>query len=162
MYFIYLDVQSFMPFSLAAIILSVLSYNEASMFDNGPQFTVKAEANKEFDKSCLIGTFNTGDMADCLEHCLKDCRCQSFQICRNTKCQLCSNHKEDNGSLLQENDSCIYATYEMQQLTKTLQVKHNLLIHRIQNRLFFDCFKIGNVSYDYTGLYSFSMLQNIN
>jgi hypothetical protein len=71
--------------------------------------------NKTFDDSCLINekTFNTGSIADCLEHCLEDCRCQSFQICGNTKCQLCSSHKEENSSLLHDNDTCIYAMYEM-------------------------------------------------
>lgn len=28
-------------------------------------------------------------MEDCLQHCLSDCLCQSFQICGNS-CQLCS------------------------------------------------------------------------
>ena len=130
-------------YSFVAITLEMFFFTKASLLNNQPQFTVKAEANKAFDKSCLIGTFNTGDIADCLEHCLKDCRCQSFEICENTKCKLCSSHKEDNSSLLQENGCCIYATYEMQQLTKNLQVKRNFLIHQIQKK--------SNIIYPQTG-----------
>ena len=61
-------------------------------------------------------------MADCLERCLANCRCQSFQICQNTKCQLCSSHKEENSSLLHDEDDCIYATYEMRQVPETSKV----------------------------------------
>lgn len=31
----------------------------------------------------------TSSMQECLQHCLSDCLCQSFQMCGNT-CQLCS------------------------------------------------------------------------
>jgi hypothetical protein len=96
------------------------------MFNSPPQFTIKAEKNKEFDKSCLIDTFNigSGNIADCLEHCLENCRCQSFQICQNTKCQLCSSHKKENSSLLHDKDGCVYAMYEMRDLTEMFQVMH--------------------------------------
>jgi hypothetical protein len=105
----------FLFYSLAAIIMATLSYTLASMFNSQSQFIIKAVKNKRFDDSCLINekTFNTGNIADCLEHCLEDCRCQSFQICGETKCQLCSSHKEENSSLLHDNDTCVYATYEM-------------------------------------------------
>ena len=112
----------FASYSLAAIILIISSCAKASLFNSQPQFSVKAVANKAFDDLCLIGTFNTGDIADCLEHCLQECRCQSFQICHNTKCQLCSSHKEENGSLLHGNHSCVYAMYEIQYLTEKFQV----------------------------------------
>ena len=112
-------------YSLATIILATMSCGKASLFSSQPQFTVKADGNKAFDNSCLISTFDIGYeniIADCLEHCLQDCRCQSFQICHNTKCQLCSSHKNDNSSLLHENDTCIYVTYEIRQLTENSQV----------------------------------------
>ncbi|CAB4036573.1 PREDICTED: uncharacterized protein LOC107347374 [Paramuricea clavata] len=93
------------------------------MFNTQQQFTIKAEKNKEFDKSCLIDTFNvgSGNIADCLEHCLENCRCQSFQIRQNTECQLCSSHKKENSSLLHDKDDCVYAMYEMRHLTETFQ-----------------------------------------
>ncbi|CAB4043664.1 Dihydrolipoyllysine-residue acetyltransferase component 3 of pyruvate dehydrogenase complex, partial [Paramuricea clavata] len=108
---------------LAAIVLATLPYSNASMFNNRPQFIIKAEKNKEFDKSCLIETFNigSGNIADCLKHCLENCRCQSFQICDKTKCQLCSSHKKGNSSLLHDKDDCVYAMYEMRDLTETFQ-----------------------------------------
>ncbi len=107
-----------------AIILAILSYTLASIVNNQPQITLKAEKNRAFDESCLFATFNvkSGNIADCLEHCLENCRCQSFQICHETKCQLCSSHKEENSSLLHDKDGCVYATYEMRQSTKTFQV----------------------------------------
>ena len=108
----------------AAIILAVLSYTMALNFNNQPQITLKAEKNKAFNGSCLFSTFNikSGKIADCLEHCLENCRCQSFQICHETECQLCSSHKEENSSLLHDEDGCVYATYEIRQSTKTFQV----------------------------------------
>ena len=113
--------------SFMATILVSLPHIKVSMFTNQPQFIVKAEANKAFDKFCLIGTFSTGDIADCLQHCLQDCRCQSFQICQNTKCHLCSSHKEENSSLLHERNGCTYAMYEGRPWKQTLQVKSMLL-----------------------------------
>ena len=119
--------------SVAAIILATLSYNNASMFNSQPQFTIKAEKHKAFDNSCLIGTFNieNGNIADCLEYCLKNCRCQSFQICQNTQCQLCSSHKEENSSLLHDKDDCVYAVYEMGHLTGHLQVCNYVYYNKI-------------------------------
>ncbi|CAB4025054.1 Hypothetical predicted protein, partial [Paramuricea clavata] len=102
---------------LAAIILATLSYTLA--LNSQPQLTIKAVKNKKFDDFHIIGkTFDTGNIVDCLEHCLEDCRCQSFQICGGTKCQLCSSHKEESGSLLHDNDTCIYAMYEMRNSQK--------------------------------------------
>ena len=109
---------------MVVLILATLSLNTASSFNSQPQLFMKAEKNKAADQSCLFATFDSknGNMADCLERCLENCRCQSFQICQNTKCQLCSSHKEENSSLLRDEDDCIYATYEMRHLTKTFQV----------------------------------------
>ena len=105
-------------------MFTTLTYTNASVHNSQLQFTVKAEKNKAFDESCLIETLpiKDGNAADCLEHCLEDCRCQSFQICQNTKCQLCSSHKAENGSLLHDNEGCVYATYEMRHLIETFQV----------------------------------------
>ena len=102
----------------------MLSYTEVSMSNIQPKFILKAGKNEAFDNSSLVKTFNMkgGNIAECLEHCLKDCRCQSFQICQSTTCQLCSSHKEENISLLHDKDGCIYVTYEMQQSPKTFQV----------------------------------------
>ncbi|CAB4041627.1 PREDICTED: uncharacterized protein LOC107347374 [Paramuricea clavata] len=93
------------------------------MFNSQPQFTIKAVKQKAFDNSCLVETFKikSGNIADCLEHCLENCRCQSFQICGNTKCQLCSSHKKENSPLLHDKDDCVYATYEVRHLTETFQ-----------------------------------------
>ena len=101
-----------------------MSFNKALMLNSQPQFTIKSEKNKAADESNLFATFNTktGNIADCLERCLENCRCQSFQICQNTKCQLCSSHNEENSSLLHDEDGCIYATYEMRHLTEIVQV----------------------------------------
>jgi hypothetical protein len=110
----------------AAVILTTqLAHVEASMFNSQPKFILKAENNKAFDvNSSLVKTFDiqSENIAECLEQCLQDCRCQSFQICQNTKCQLCSSHKEENSSLLHDEDGCVYATYEMRQPTKTFKV----------------------------------------
>ena len=104
--------------------LATVSCTNATMFQSQPQFTIKAEKDKAFNKSCLFATFNieSGNIADCLEHCLENCRCQSFQICQDTKCQLCSSHKEDIRSLVYKKDGCVYATYEMRHLPEAFPV----------------------------------------
>jgi hypothetical protein len=119
-----LNVLGFNFCSLASIILATLPYTRAAMLKSQPKFILKAENNKAFDNSSLVKTFDiqSENIAECLEQCLQDCRCQSFQICQNTKCQLCSSHKEENSSLLHEENGCVYATYEIQQSTKTFQV----------------------------------------
>jgi hypothetical protein len=112
--------------SLAAIILATVSYTKASTFDGQPRFILKAENNKAFDNSFLVKTFDiqSETIAECLEQCLQDCRCQSFQICENTKCQLCSSHKEENSSLLHDEDGCVYATYDVRRSSKLFEVSN--------------------------------------
>ena len=114
----------FILHSFATIILKMLSYTSASMMSSQPKFIIKAQKNKGFAPSSVIATFHvkSGNIAGCLEHCLENCRCQSFQICQNTKCQLCSSHKAENSSLLQNKDGCIYAMYEMKHSAKKFQV----------------------------------------
>jgi hypothetical protein len=92
-----------------------------------PQFTLKAEKNKAFDRSHIIRTIKLKSediISECLEQCLQDCRCQSFQICQNTKCQLCSSHKEENSSLLHDEDDCVYATYDVRRSSKLFEVSN--------------------------------------
>ncbi|XP_028403472.1 uncharacterized protein LOC114526154 isoform X2 [Dendronephthya gigantea] len=105
---------SLFPALLFAILLNI----HANMLNGQPQFTLRTERNKEFDDSCLVGTAHveSGGIADCFERCLENCRCQSFQICQNTKCQLCSSHKDDNSSLLHENNDCVYVMYDMKEV----------------------------------------------
>ena len=110
-------VYSLILSSLAIIILAIQS--DLSMSHSRSPFIIKTEKNKAADESSLFATFNikTGNIAECLGRCLENCRCQSFQICQNTKCQLCSSHKEENSSLLHDEDGgCVYATYEMRDL----------------------------------------------
>lgn len=111
-----------------ATVFTTLSYASASMIISqpiNPQFSIRAEKNKASGKFCLFATFNieSGNVADFLERCLENCRCKSFHICQNTKCQLCSSHKEENSSLLHDKDGCMYATYEMRDMTETIPVR---------------------------------------
>ena len=107
-----------------AMVFTTISCTKASMFNRKSQFTIKVDKNKAFGKSCLSATFNitSGNIGECLERCLANCRCQSFQICENTKCQLCSSHKEEENSLLYAQVNCTYATYEMRHSTAISQV----------------------------------------
>lgn len=115
--------------SFAVIILgTAVHFNAASEVSRQPEFSIKAEMNKAFDKSCNIGTFKIpkttdgAEVAVCLEHCLANCRCKSFHICHNTLCELCSTNKIETASLLSDTSDCIYATYEIQHLAGGLQV----------------------------------------
>lgn len=106
------------------MVFTTISSTKASMFNRKSQFTIKVDKNKAFGKSFQSATFNitSGNIAECLERCLENCRCQSFQICENTKCQLCSSHKEEENSLLYAQVNCAYATYEMRHSTAISQV----------------------------------------
>ena len=47
-------------------------------------------------------------MENCLEHCVKNCLCLSFQICDDTtKCQLCSSNKYLKPHAMQASQGCI-------------------------------------------------------
>ena len=94
---------------MVAFILSIQSHNSQPA-----QITIKAERKKAFNISSAyhIETSYVKNDANCLERCLQNCRCQSFQICERTKCQLCSSHK-DNNLTLHDDEDCVYATYEM-------------------------------------------------
>lgn len=129
--------------SLMVIILTTISHTNTS-FNSQPQFGIVAEKDKACGKSCLFAAFNirSGNIADCLERCLENCRCKSFQICQNRKCQLCSSHKEVNNSLLHGKNGCMYATYELRDLTETFPVRDQSLqiLGRGQKRLFLNPF----------------------
>ena len=115
--------------------VGTLSCINAMMFHGQPQFTIKAEKNRAFKNLYLLASFDiqSGNIADCLEHCLENCGCQSFQICGDTKCQLCSSHTEDNRLLLYKRDGCTYATYELRHLTETFPVKINAYYFESRN-----------------------------
>ena len=118
--------QSYLfPFhSLMVIALETLAYIHATVFDGQPQFTIKAERNKMLNDSYTIAEFviNDGNIAHCLEHCIKECKCQSFQICSSRICKLCSKHKKENNLVLHDEKNCTYFTYEMPNRTETIQV----------------------------------------
>ena len=45
-------------------------------------------------------------MTECLQSCLSDCLCLSFQICHN-ECQLCSSNKDLTPNDWTENPDCV-------------------------------------------------------
>ncbi|XP_028408168.1 delta and Notch-like epidermal growth factor-related receptor isoform X2 [Dendronephthya gigantea] len=109
--------------SLFVALLATIAEGSASMFKSQPQFSMTVDNNKAFDQSFSLGKYMivNGGIAECLEHCLEDCRCQSFQVCQNTQCQLFSSHKDENSSLLHEEKGCVYVTYQMRDLVQTFQ-----------------------------------------
>ena len=53
------------------------------------------------------------DQTKCLEHCLKDCLCRSFQICpADQHCQLSNYSAEFDSRLLQDSQGCDYSDFE--------------------------------------------------
>ena len=49
---------------------------------------------------------------NCLESCLEQCRCLSFQMCKNTECQLCSSTMELKTPSTRPTKDCIYLDFE--------------------------------------------------
>lgn len=112
-------------YSLAAIILATaVTDTSSTLLTSQPQFILEAEENKAFKDSYLIGTIEikSGNIAECLKHCLSNCSCMSFQLCQNTTCQLCSTNKIETSSLLHDEDGCIYAIFKIQHLAGSFQV----------------------------------------
>ena len=64
---------------------------------------------RSFHNEILYGysyrNFTTSSMQECLQHCISDCLCQSFQICENT-CELCSTTKRLTPDAVQEKIGC--------------------------------------------------------
>ena len=55
----------------------------------------------------------------CLEFCLADCRCLSFQICAASQdCQLSSSTKLVNRSAFQDSEHCDYMDFQYEDTTK--------------------------------------------
>ena len=60
-----------------------------SFIDSFSGFKLTSYYNKavEKDKHCFQ-TIAEANISNCFEHCLRNCRCMSFQMCEGT-CQLC-------------------------------------------------------------------------
>jgi hypothetical protein len=79
---------------------------------NGGNVKVRSYADK-----ILVG-YNYRNISietpvECLQHCLADCICMSFQICNSPDCQLSSAHQYlDTNTALQDSEGCHYQDFE--------------------------------------------------
>lgn len=59
--------------------------------------------------SYVIKSISNSNIETCLEHCLKDCSCVSFQLCKPSMCQLLSTTLADLN--ISRNFSCKFCEY---------------------------------------------------
>ena len=78
------------------------------------QFTINSEKDKAMDENYVFKTLvmDRKIIDYCLEQCLQDCLCMSFQICHMTECQLCSSNKYKDPSALQSKKGCTNFVFE--------------------------------------------------
>ena len=64
-------------------------------------------------------------MANCLEHCLANCLCLSFQICGHTsECQLCTANKYSNPHAMRQFEGCTSYNFRNQEVkVKLIRLK---------------------------------------
>ena len=98
-----------------------------------PVSTARNVVVNRFRNKVLIGynyrTIISLGQKRCLESCLADCRCLSFQVCGSSHdCQLSNSSKTlINGSAVEDNESCDHFELNYQDMTK-IEVTFNIRI----------------------------------
>ena len=89
---------------------------------------MKKQNNKEYSKGYQLNEIGGKTEVQCLQRCLENCRCLSFELCNSTICRLQSS---SNSSKVKPSTHCNY--FEFKQVWSNV-TKHTSLI--INYRLF--------------------------
>ena len=74
------------------MLVLVIAFSQNVIRNKCEQLTVTSHRSKMLHGHTFRKISNT-KMTECLQYCLSDCLCLSFQICHN-ECQLCSSSKD--------------------------------------------------------------------
>ena len=93
---------------------------------------VQGEANKAMHGYSFFNISGM-TMANCLEHCLANCLCLSFQICGHTsECQLCTANKYSNPHAMRQFEGCTSYNFGNQEVkVKIIRLKLAHVVTRI-------------------------------
>ena len=88
------------------------------------KLVVQGEVNKAMYGHSFINISGM-TMANCLEHCLANCLCLSFQICGHTsECQLCTANKYSNPHAMRQFEGCTSYNFRNQEVkVKLIRLK---------------------------------------
>ena len=94
-------------FQLQTIFL-LLAITESFQND----YQIQSDKNKVLDGHCIISNATTTRIGQCLQLCLANCLCKSFQLCHQTECHLCSSNKYLHPAAMKYNENCSTFNFE--------------------------------------------------
>ena len=81
------------------------------------EFMLTSHENKALHGFSFVNMTGT-TMNNCLERCLADCLCMSFQMCDNKECQLCASNRHLNATAMHERKGCVNYDFDSKGITK--------------------------------------------
>ena len=97
-------------------------------------YLIKSDKNKALHGHCDIFNTTTTNIGKCLQLCLGNCLCKSFQLCHlndeKTECHLCSSDKYLHPAAMKDNENCSTYNIDIQRKVNELAVE----ICRIRSR----------------------------
>ena len=96
--------------SIRLIFLVIITLFQMGQFTTANYqlaMSLDVDLNKVLYGHSFINISGITAMQNCLEHCLANCFCLSFQICDDVaECQLCSSNKYLNSQTMQQSKGC--------------------------------------------------------
>ncbi|XP_028391151.1 sushi, von Willebrand factor type A, EGF and pentraxin domain-containing protein 1-like [Dendronephthya gigantea] len=81
-------------------------------------YRITSDKNKALQGHCDIFNTTTANIGKCLQLCLGNCSCKSFQLCHlydgKTECQLCSSDKHSHPAAMTDNENCSTYNFEIE------------------------------------------------
>ena len=89
------------------VIITLFQMRQFSTANYQLAMLLDVDLNKVLYGHSFINISGITAMENCLEHCLANCFCLSFQICEDeAECQLCSSNKYLNSQTMQQSQGC--------------------------------------------------------
>ena len=89
------------------VIITLFQMRQFSTANYQLAMLLDVNLNKVLYGYSFINISGITAMENCLEHCLANCFCLSFQICEDeAECQLCSSNKYLNSQTMQQSQGC--------------------------------------------------------
>ena len=82
-------------------------------------YRLQSDNRKELYGHCSIANITTLNVGQCLQRCLQNCLCKSFQLCGEKseiiECQLCSSNKYLHPAAMRHNENCSTFNFEQRE-----------------------------------------------
>ena len=107
------------------LLLLVLSLHSCQiLIEAFSGVTMTKQSNKEYSKGYQLDEIGVKTEIECLQRCLENCRCLSFELCNSTICMLKSS---SNSSKVKPSTQCDY--FEFKQVQSNVTKHANLIIN---------------------------------